>query len=72
MRSRAAEAGLRPETIQQEFDYIATKLGITSKSCAATSTMPKKSYKDYRNQQWVFDLGARVLQALGVEKAVKR
>ena len=61
-----------PETIQQEFDYIAKKLGITSEELRGYFTMPKKSYKDYRNQQWVFDLGARVLQAIGVEKAVKR
>lgn len=61
-----------PGTIQQEFDYIAKKLGITSEELRGYFTMPKKSYKDYRNQQWVFDLGARVLQAVGVEKAVKR
>ena len=34
--------------------------------------MPKKSYADYDNQLWIFNLGGKVLQAIGAEKAVKR
>lgn len=61
-----------PETIEHEFDYIARKLGITSDELRGYFTMPKKSYADYKNQRWMFDLGAKVLQAIGSEKAVKR
>lgn len=61
-----------PETIAHEFDYIARKLGIGSEELRGYFTMPKKTYADYRNQRWMFDLGARVLQAIGAEKAVKR
>lgn len=61
-----------PETIDHEFDYIARKLGITSEELRGYFTMPRKSYTDYRNQRWMFNLGAKVLQGLGVEKAVKR
>jgi N-acetyl sugar amidotransferase len=61
-----------PETIHQEFEYIAKKLRITSDELRGYFEMPKKSYRDYRNHQWAFDLGARVLQSLGAEKAVKR
>lgn len=61
-----------PETISHEFDYIARKLGIGSEELRGYFTMPKKTYADYRNQRWMFDLGARVLQAIGAEKAVKR
>lgn len=61
-----------PETIEHEFDYIARKLGITSDALRGYFTMPKKSYADYKNQRWMFDLGAKVLQAIGSEKAVKR
>jgi len=34
--------------------------------------MPLKTYKDYKNQEWMFDLGAKVLKLLGVERSVKR
>ena len=61
-----------PETIEHEFDYIARKLGITSEELRGYFEMPKKSYADYKNQRWMFNLGAKVLQAIGAEKAVKR
>ena len=61
-----------PETIGHEFDYIARKLGITSEELRGYFTMPKKSYADYKNQRWMFTLGAKVLQTIGAEKAVKR
>ena len=61
-----------PATIDDDFDYIATKLGITVQELRSYHEMPKKSYKDYKNQEWLFDLGARVLKKLGVERSVKR
>jgi hypothetical protein len=34
---------------------------------------PSKSYKDYKNQLYLFLLGARVMQLMGLEeRAVKR
>lgn len=67
-----AKPAYDPETIGHEFDYIAQKLGITSEELRGYFTMPRKSYADYKNQRWMFDLGAKVLQAIGAEKAVKR
>lgn len=61
-----------PETIDEEFEYIATKLGISVQELRRYHEMPRKTYKDYRNQEWMFDLGAKVLQWFGSEKAIKR
>jgi N-acetyl sugar amidotransferase len=61
-----------PQTIDEEFEYIATKLGISAEELRGYHEMPLKSYRDYRNQQWMFDVGARVLKALGIERAIKR
>lgn len=61
-----------PATIDEDFEYIATKLGITVQELRRYHEMPKKSYKDYRNQEWLFDLGAQALKKLGVERSVKR
>lgn len=61
-----------PETIDEEFEYIATKLGITVEELRHYHTMPKKTYRDYNNQDWMFDIGAKVLKALGIERSVKR
>jgi N-acetyl sugar amidotransferase len=61
-----------PATIDQDFEYIATKLGITVQELRHYHEMPKKSYRDYKNQEWLFDFGAKVLKKLGVERSVKR
>lgn len=59
-------------TIDEEFTYIATKLGISVEELRSYHTMPKKWFRDYKNQEWLFDLGARVLQFIGAEGAIKR
>jgi len=59
-------------TIQDEFNYIATKLDITREELQSYFDMPKKSYLDYKNQKSVFKLGAKILKAIGVERSIKR
>ena len=49
------------ETIQQDFNYIATKLRISSDELRDYHEMPKKFYWDYRNRRRIFDLGEWVL-----------
>lgn len=61
-----------PDTIETEFEYIATKLRISVEELRHYFTMPRKFYWDYRNQQSLFNLGARVLKALGAERSIKR
>jgi N-acetyl sugar amidotransferase len=61
-----------PSTIDDDFEYVATKLGISVQELRGYHEMPLKTYKDYKNQEWLFDLGAKTLKALGIERAVKR
>lgn len=61
-----------PETIEDEFKYIATKLDISVDELRGYFKMPKKFYWDYKNQQSLFNAGAKVLKAIGVEKSIKR
>lgn len=61
-----------PATIDDEFNYIAKKLGITSEMLRNYFAMPKKYYWDYKNQQNIFRLGAKILNILGIEKVKKR
>ena len=60
------------ETIDEEFEYIATKLGISVAELRGYHTAPLKSYRDYKNSERMFDLGAYVLKTLGVERSIKR
>lgn len=61
-----------PETIDVEFDAIAEKLDISSDELRGYFNLPKKFYWDYKNQEVIFNLGAKILKWLGVEKSVKR
>jgi len=61
-----------PSSIEQEFEYIASKLRITSGELKHYFDMPKKFYWDYKNQEQIFNLGARVLKTVGLEAAIKR
>ena len=61
-----------PETIDDEFNFIATKLGITSLELREYFKMPKKFYWDYKNQEKLFNIGAKILKFIGVEKSIKR
>lgn len=61
-----------PKKIDEEFEYIATKLGISVEELRSYHEMPLMSYKDYKNMDWIFNFGAKVLKLIGVERSVKR
>ncbi len=61
-----------PSTIGKDFDYLASKLGITTDELNHYFTMPKKFYWDYKNQEMLFNAGARVLKSMGLESSIKR
>ncbi len=69
---RLKQPAYDPLTIDEDFEYIATKLGISVKELRGYHEMPLKTYKDYKNREWLFDFGAKTLKALGVERSVKR
>jgi N-acetyl sugar amidotransferase len=50
-----------PETIDQDFAYIATKLGVSVDQLRGYHELPKKFYWDYRNRKKLFDFGERFL-----------
>lgn len=61
-----------PETIGQDFEYVATKLGISVDELQGYLDAPNKTYKDYKNQAWVYNIGAQAMKMLGLEIGGKR
>ena len=57
---------------KQEFEYVATKLGIDKAELESYFRAPNKSYQDYRSQQRLYAVGAKALRTLGVELGGKR
>ncbi|MBI5720034.1 MAG: N-acetyl sugar amidotransferase [Burkholderiales bacterium] len=69
---RIARPAYDPETVAQDFEYIATKLGITVPELQALLEGPNHTFRDYRNAMGFMELGTRVLRAFGVQRAIIR
>lgn len=75
-REEALEKLSRPpydeDTIAQDFEYVATKLGISVKELQGYMDSPNKSYNDYKSQQNIYSIGSRLLKLFGLELGGKR
>jgi N-acetyl sugar amidotransferase len=60
------------EQAAREMEFVATKLGISVDELIGYRDMPLKSYRDYNSQHKFFELGAKVLQTVGIERSIKR
>ena len=70
--ARIAKPAYDADTIAQDFEYIATKLGLTVPQLQALMQGENRSYRDYKSRMSMIELGARALRALGVQKAIIR
>jgi len=75
-REEALELLKKPEMTeeeaQQDMRYIASKLDITVEQLLEYLNAPLKTYQDYPNQEKMFDIGAKILNKLGLEGTIKR
>ncbi len=75
-RAEALDKIARPaydeEVIAQDFEYIATKLGISVQDLTDLLNGPKKTYRDYKNDMGLITLGTKVLRLAGVQRAIIR
>ncbi|MFY0610401.1 MAG: N-acetyl sugar amidotransferase [Hyphomicrobiaceae bacterium] len=61
-----------PETIERDFEYIATKLDISTEELRSYLEAPNKTHRDYKSQQTIYALGAPAMRWLGLELGGKR
>ena len=61
-----------PEQIAEDFEYIATKLGLTVEELQALHDGPNKTHFDYKNNTALIDLGTTVMRKLGLQRSVMR
>jgi hypothetical protein len=60
------------ENIHHDFEYVANKLDMTVEELKACFNSENKTYKDYKNQESIYNLGAKVMRGLGLAKGGKR
>lgn len=69
---KIAQPAYDPEKVAEDFEYIATKLGLGVHELRALHDGPNKSYRDYKNDMTMIELGTKVLRALGIQRAIIR
>jgi N-acetyl sugar amidotransferase len=57
---------------EKDFEYIATKLDITKEELQKYLHEENKTFKDYKNQEWLLELGATIFTLLGIERVKRR
>lgn len=70
--ARLAQLPYDEATIAHDFEYVATKLGITPEALQGYMEAPKRSFRDYRSQETIYSIGARAMRMLGLERGGKR
>lgn len=68
LNSPAHDANL----LDDDFQFIANKLDISVDELRGYFNAPNKTYRDYRNQDFLYRFGAKVLRAFGKERGGKR
>lgn len=61
-----------PETVAEDFEYIATKLGLSVAELEALRDGPNKTYRDYRNAMGLIGLGTNIMRVAGVQRMLLR
>jgi N-acetyl sugar amidotransferase len=70
--ARLAVPPLSKDEIAREFDFVATKLKISNAELQSYFDAPNKTYRDYRSQMALYDIGAKAMQLVGLELGGKR
>ena len=60
------------DQVNEDFEYVSNKLGITKEELLGYFNAPKKTFRDYKSQEGVYNIGAKILKLIGLEKGGKR
>lgn len=60
------------DTIGADIEFVASKLEIEVAELMGYLRAPKRTYKDFKNQMWLYSLGARFMRLFGLERGGKR
>jgi len=61
-----------PENIHHDFEFVANKLDMTVSELKECFDSPNKTYKDYKNQESIYNVGATIMRSLGLVRGGKR
>jgi N-acetyl sugar amidotransferase len=60
------------DQIKEDFEFVSNKLGIKTEELWGYFNAPKMTFKNYKSQQSIYNIGASILKYFGIEKGGKR
>jgi hypothetical protein len=70
--ARISKPEMSEDFLKSEFEYVAHKLDLTVDELQTIFKSPNKTCSDYKNKLFLIGLGARVLNAVGLERRLFR
>ncbi len=69
---RLKHSELDEQTLKNEFEYVANKLEFEVDELKIIFNGENKTFRDYKNNRSLIQLGAKIMQILGLEKRLFR
>lgn len=69
---RLEKDSLSDDEINKLFTQVATMLQISKEELTSYLAMPLKSYKDYKHQDYLFNLGAKMMYFFKLDKLIRK
>jgi N-acetyl sugar amidotransferase len=69
---RIAKPEMDEHFLNQEFEYVANKLDLTTIELRQLFDGQNKTFNNYKNKKWIIDFGAKAQRILGMEKRLFR
>lgn len=69
---RIAKPEMDEHFLNQEFEYVANKLDLTTIELRQLFDGQNKNFNNYKNKKWIIDFGAKAQRILGMEKRLFR
>jgi len=63
---------LEREAEKREIDFVKNKLGVSTTQFNEFLNLPKKSFRDYKSQNYIYRLGSYAQRLIGIQKGGKR
>lgn len=69
---RLENSPLSEEEEKELFESVASMLEISGEKLKEYFLMPLKTYKDYKHQEYLFDLGGKIMYKLKLDKLIRK
>lgn len=70
--ARLKEPAYPLEEVEKDYEFISSKLRISVDELKKYHSMPIKTFRDYKNQEFLFTLGSRLTRLMGIDKNAKK